>query len=779
MDRIADLFVRFRHFVGVGLAAVTLFASLGYLLPLQTQHPLERYDIPLEEDPPTQTERVQSRFNLGSSDAFLIVETDELFTPRTIAAVRRLVTEVEALPFVRSVFWIDRVPDLNVFGLADPLVPPDDASPQAFELAEERLRAHPLAGQLISDDGRALLMPIVYDWLRMQDARSASGRVLVAASEAAGGEPVSVRLTGRAPLFADQQSAFDRNTLLFQAIGYALALVLSAVMFRGVAAVLVVSAAPCLGVYWTLGIVKLLGVPANPLAEVVMPVMLAMIGLTDGVHLLVQVRRRRAAGDTPVQAARDAIAKVGLACWLTSLTTAIGFGSLLLAESDYVQDFGRVCMIGVFVAFTAVVTFIPWISSTWVGRYIDRGHERDVIDGGVERLRGVVGLMMRRRFVVSAVSIVLTVGLAAASLRLQPDNRMKSAMPASSQSYLALEYADQHFGGVEFFRAEVFWPEGIESDAPEILAVVREVERLVQQEPLLSRPLSIRTMLASFPGDAEDLSTQATFLTLMPRELRAFFHDVGQRRAIVSVRMQDRGIAVYTPVFDRLEAGFAEVVERHPGFRIELEGQPVLISRDLYQIVSDLRASLGAASAIILLVLGVVYRSARVGLLSVVPNLFPLVFTASLLIATGQPLDMSSVCAFVVCLGIAVDDTIHFLSRFRQELDVDGDVEAATRRAFVGVGSALVMTTIILCCGFGTMLFSELPGHRTFAAMACSTIAAAVIGDLIALPALLSCFHPRPARAESRGPVAEPAAARSVENGTFVAHDGRVVDSPT
>ncbi len=747
METIADLFVRHRNLVGWMLLAVTLTASVGHLLPAQTRHPLERYEDRPEIAPLTTTEKVQSRFNLASSDAFLIVESEDLFTPESIAATRRLVEAVEAINFVQSVFWIDRVPILNVFGLADPLVPPADASAQAFRQAEERLRAHPLAGQLISDDGRSLLMPVVYDWLRLDDPAVATEAVLTTAREAAGPEIVSVRLTGRAPLFADQQAAFQRNQIVFQAIGYTLALVLSAIMFRGVAAVFVVAAAPCLGVFWTLGLVKLLGVPANPLAEIVMPVMLAMVGLTDGVHLLVQIRRRRAAGDGPIEAARDSIAKVGMACWLTSLTTAIGFGSLLLAKSDYVQDFGRVCMIGVFIAFVAVVTFVPWVCSTWMGRYVDRGHEHDVVGVGVEWLRALIDRMMRHRRKVSAISVAVTIALGIVSLRLTPDNRMKSAMPASSQSYSALEYADEHFGGVEFFRVEIDWPEGVASDDPSLLAAVRDVEALVAKEPLLSRPLSIRSMLASFPGDPQDFVTQATFLSLMPVELRSFFHDASQRRAVVSVRMQDRGIAVYTPVFDRLEAGFAELASSYPGFRFKLDGQPVLISRDLYQIVTDLRSSLGAASAIILVVLSLAYRSVRIGLVAVVPNLFPLVMTAAFLLWSGSPLDMSSVCAFVVCLGIAVDDTIHFLSRFKQELAVDGDVESAIRRSFIGVGAALVMTTVILCTGFGTMLWSELPGHRTFAAMAVSTIAAAVIGDLIALPALLACSHPQQRKA--------------------------------
>jgi hypothetical protein len=752
MQRLAELFVRYRHAVGVVLGCVTLLSALGYVRPAATPHPLEKYESPLETDPPTQTERVQSRFNLSGSDAFLVVESDKLFHPQTMTAVRRMVDAVERVPLVDSVFWADRVPVLNVFGFADPLIPPDDASVEAHAQAEKKLREHALAGQLVSDDGRALLLPIVYDWLAMESPRDSTATILHAARDAiAAGDPaaapIRVSITGRGPLIFDQAAAFDRNQIVFQVIGYSLALVLSAILFRGVAAVAVVAAAPALGVFWTLGLSKLLGLPSNPLADTVMPVLIAMVGLTDGVHLLVHIRRRRAAGESPVAAARSAIAEVGLACWLTAITTSVGFASLLLAKSDYVRDFGIACSFGVLVGFLAVISFIPWVCCTWVGRHVDRGHERDLTNSGAELLGGLVDFLIRRRVVVSLLAIAVTAGLGSLALRLAPDNRMKAAMPGSSHSYQTLAYCDEHFGGIEFFRVEIEWPaelggEPLANDDPRVLAAIRDVERLIADEPLLSRPLSVRTMLASFPGDAEDLGTQASFLSLLPRSLRANFYDPDERRAAVVVRMQDRGIAQYTPVFDRLEQGFAKLSEASPGFRFELTGQPIRVSRDLYQIVSDLRASLGSESILIILVLGLFTGSALLGAVSIIPNLFPLVFTGAALWALGMPLDMSSVCSFVVCLGIVVDDTIHFLSRYRQELAIDGEVHGAIRRAFVGAGPALIVTSVILCAGFGTMLLSDLPGHRTFAGMAVTTIAAAVFGDLLMLPALLAVAHP-------------------------------------
>ncbi|MFG0334537.1 MAG: RND family transporter, partial [Maioricimonas sp. JB049] len=326
------------------------------------------------------------------------------------------------------------------------------------------------------------------------------------------------------------------------------------------------------------------------------------------------------------------------------------------------------------------------------------------------------------------------------SLSLKADDRLSDALPDSSEAYQALAHSDEAFGGIEFVRTVIRWPEDVEADSPRILAAVREVKRMIDDEPLLSHPLSIDNLLAPLPGDPDDLETRMTFLSLLPQDLRGFFFQPEQRRTIIVSRVQDRGIAQYAPVFDRLERRLSQLDGDHAGFQGWLEGAPLSRSRNLYQIVVDLTRSLGTASIIIFFVLFVVYRSLRIGLVSLIPNLFPLVVTAMVLVVNGQSLDMSSVCAFVVCLGIAVDDTIHFLTRYRAEVAIDGDVRAAIRRTFLGVGTALVMTTLILVCGFATVIFSDLRAHRTFAVMACSTIAAALVGDMLALPALLATF---------------------------------------
>jgi len=766
---LADYFVRYRPLVGVFLLTVTGLAAWGYMPVSPTESPISR-SLDNDEEPvddesdaekePLLTENrwrredaITGSFDLGSSESFLVVECDNLFRRESVRALREMVRRLEALPVVENVFWLDEIPVLNAFGFADPLLPSSGAVPESFPQVRERVLHHPLVrGQLLSPDGTTMIMPVVYNWLYLEDENQLTDGVVSAARAALEEQrarlPESVeppqfrvRITGNLPLFLAREEAFSRNQTFYRLTGYGLALLLSVVLLRGVAAVGIVSVAPMLGVFWCFGILQLCNVHINELANVVMPVLVSMIGLTDGIHLLVNIRDRRAAGDSPVEASRWAIEHVGVACFLTSLTTAIGFGSLMLAHSNFVQDFGKACMYGVVIAFCAVVTFVPFIASTRLGTRVDRGRENDVISPLLLRSAWLLDVILRKRKLVSVCAVSVTLAMAVISLALKPDSRIANQLPSSTEAYQALAHCDENVGGIQFHQVRIRWPETLGEDSPQILAAIHDVETILETEPLVSHPLSIRNMLASFPGNPNDFQTQMTFLSLLPRELRGFFHQPDERLAVIVTRVQDRGIRHYQGVFNRLDEEFAQLENKYQGFEIWQAGGPVYSARELYQIVLDLITSLGAASGIILVVLAVVYRSVRIGLISVIPNMFPLVATGTLLVLMGEPLFISSVCAFTVCLGIAVDDTIHFLSRYRQEVQLDDDVDNAVRRTFLHVGTPMLMTTVILVTGFGTVLFSDLPAHRIFGAMACATISTAIIGDLIALPALLATLE--------------------------------------
>lgn len=759
-ERFANAFERFRFEILLVIVLLSSGAAYGYFHVPTAEHDEAKADaaapqfqrapgdassstLPNSKSSNPAPARLPPReYQQTTTECLMVVEVDDLFQPSSVRALRHVVRELEAMPQISRVFWLDSVPNLNMFGLSDPLLPQDDATPARFAAARAKTMKHPLTrGQLISDDGKTLLMLVWLEWIHITNDDEATTDIIETARATAALYPdvdMRLRLTGRVPLYVGAQRALNNNHIKFQIIGYTLVLVLAVVLFRGISAVIIVAGAPALGIFWSYGWLKLFDQLDNPLTGAVLPVLVAMVGFTDGVHLIVHIRAARASGATPMEAAKSSIRKVGLACLLTSLTTAIGFGSLMLGSNEYVQGFGRACSVGVLLTFVAVISFIPLASTTRLGRNIHKGHENDFVRSNLKRLAPVIDWVVPRRIGISIFSFAVTFLLLGWTLyALRPDDRLSDSQPTGSEAYQALAHCDRVLGGIETIEIRVFWPR--DATPEEVLRAVKKARSVFEQEPLVQNELAIDDFLAQLPG-SQNLAAQSAYLALLPEAIQEDYFNKRTRKARITARVQDLGIATFEPAFSRIETKLAALKKELPGFHLDLHGSPVHRGRQLFQIVVDLATSLGTASIIILTVMAIVYRSWTIGLITIVPNTFPLVVTAAYLLIVGQPLEIASVCAFTVCLGIAVDDSIHFLSRYQEERRDGKQPIDAVRATFIGVGTALITTTLVLMAGFGTVLTSDLPGHRTFASMACWTIGAALIGDLVFLPALLLCF---------------------------------------
>ena len=141
-------------------------------------------------------------------------------------------------------------------------------------------------------------------------------------------------------------------------------------------------------------------------------------------------------------------------------------------------------------------------------------------------------------------------------------------------------------------------------------------------------------------------------------------------------------------------------------------------------------------------VLAIAYRSLRLGLIAIIPNILPLLASATYMVITKQPLEVVSVCCFTICLGIAVDDTIHFMSRYLEEKKYGGSHDAVIQRSFREVGTGMMMTTIVLVAGFSSVVTSDTRDHRVFGALGVITLVTALLCDMFLLPAMLAYFDP-------------------------------------
>ena len=685
-------------------------------------------------------------FGSDGSDVLLLVDVQgrgDLFDPEPARALMTILRQVRAQPEVVRAVSLDQIPAYG-FGLVPlDLFPDDGASESKRAACRKRALEHPVvAGNLLSEDARTTLVPLQLNNItKRRDAVEAVKRLGAAAREAAEGSPLRGRLLGRLPLGLARQEAFKAEQKRFQITGYALAVVLALLFFRGLLTTVIVVAPPIIGVLWTFGVLGFTGVKLNGMSEVIMPIILTMIGFTNAAHLVFQIRRERASGLEAQPATAAALKKVGLPCLLSALTTAAGFASLMVAEAELIRDFGRDCAIGTLFTFAAVILVAPLLALTPLASQLAKGEPaRDAEPGAVGRFfRILIDAVLERSRTVVGATVILTISCAWLTTTLHPDIFLSSQLPDDSDAAEALTHADAELGGIQVVRVAMRWEKG--GDKP--LEVIKEIETLIDNEPLLSRPLSIRSVLAALPGLGKDLGRRVHLLDQAPPEIvRTLYRpDIG--RALVAARVQDLGVARYAPVYDRLEERLAELSAKHPGFEFGLAGNAVGWGRYAHRMVNDLARSLGVAAAIILAMITIAYRSPRAGLIAMLPNLFPLLACAAALAVFRLPLSLEIVCAFTICLGIAADDSIHFMSRFRTERAAGLGIDEALRSSFMRVGQVLAVTTAVMLSGLGSILFSSLPMYRSFTAVACATLAAALVADLIILPALLKLFARR------------------------------------
>lgn len=748
------------------LIVMSAIAIVGYVNPESVRRLFVRAvdqavepaasNAPATETPKKPRPNVEA-LEMTRSDAILVIESDDVFTPAGAKALRSMITSLEAIPYVRNLLWMDRVPVLNIFGLREPLFPKSEASPARFAAARERALSHPLVkGQLLSPDGRTVIVLVNFDWLYVTSDEDCSINLRKAAESALAQFPevkFTVGVTGQVPIRLTMMQTHASNNLKFRVIGYGVVILMAAVLFRGVVSVAILSLGPILGIFWTIGFLNFFHLQDNPFNDVVLPVMLSLVGLADGVHMMVQIRRFHSAGMSDRDAARAGLQEVGLACFLTSITTSIGFWSLTLAQHEIVKEFGWSCVLGVILTVFAILIVIPLAYLSRPAKFLRTLLNRKVLgfrlepveqeEGFIERhlhrVVGFVDLILRRPKPVAWVGIVVTVVCAIIAVQLRPDERRSSFLPESAEATKALHQMDKALGGLEFSEVRVHWSAKVPSDSIEVLKVVTQVDELLKSEPLIGTPLSIRSLLDALPGDSPT-EDRASMIELLPPPLKRAFYKPEDQYATVTFRVLDIGIAQYSTVFERIENGLAQIASEHPEFRLHLAGSAIHRWRNLYRIALDMGSSLGSETIIIICVLGIVFRSVRIGLIAMIPNIFPLVICATWMVISGQPLEIVTVCCFTICLGIAVDDTIHFLTRFQEELPRSSSRKQAIRRTFEAVGTSMLMTTMVLVAGFFTVTFSDLRDQRIFASMGVLTMITAMIGDLVFLPAILAVY---------------------------------------
>ena len=191
------------------------------------------------------------------------------------------------------------------------------------------------------------------------------------------------------------------------------------------------------------------------------------------------------------------------------------------------------------------------------------------------------------------------------------------------------------------------------------------------------------------------------------------------------------------PLLESLDGQLTDIRSQHPDIKFTVTGLSALAALQSSSMIHQLNRGLLFAIVVVILLIGVAFRSVAIATLSIVPNLFPIVAAGSVIYFTGGGLEYASVISLTVAFGIAVDDTIRFLNRLRFETTRSSSLDEAVHRTITRIGPVLVLTSVVLVVGLSVTIFSDLPAMRTFGQLFMSALAAALVGDVLILPAIV------------------------------------------
>jgi len=683
-------------------------------------------------------EEFYSEFEPEGQACVVLLKAEDIFTPEAVAALRQLVSRLRESKGVAQVYSIDDVPVISG-GIPHRLLPAGQLDRNALQQARTDALVHPLVGgQLLSPNAEVAVIIVRLNLLSsIDELLLRTGDIRSIARAVASDHGFDVLVTGSLVLMADWFTEMHSQRIKLPVIATFLTLIIGILLLRNFSAVVITSTPHIFGTIWTLGAMGWLGIELTMLGTAI-PALLTAIGFTDSVHLMLHMRREVAAGSSAKAGAILAIRRIGIACALTSLTTAVGFGSLLLASRPSVRDFGGCCAMGCVLTFIAVMTFVPLMSGTFLGRRcaavakseqdIRWNYFFDLVSRGVSA----------RPMLITVFSILITFILTATAMQLKPDVDIQF-YPPESDSMRAMEIFEKDFGGGGMIHAWVDWkdPNDIPAD---LVGALKDVHDIFDEDLYTSHPISALNLVRSIGIQPKQTQISLTLLSLFPKDIVNRFIHFNQGCAVVNAKCPILGGSASVPAFSRIEQALAELSSKYERIRFRLTGMPLVISRSLHKINLDLAKSLALAAVIIFGIITLEFRSLRYGMICLIPNIFPLAVISAYLFFTGRSLQTISVLVFTICLGIAVDDTIHFMTRFRTEFRECGNAQEAIKRSFRAVGKALVITTIIFIFCFGCCTVSTIPMMKNFAHLACIGFTAALVGDLIILPALLLVF---------------------------------------
>jgi predicted RND superfamily exporter protein len=710
--------------------------------------------------------------NTFSADGNVIVvatQGKELYTPANFKQWYELGNDLKTIPGIDSVFseanlfTLVRNDSLQKFDVKQLMtaLPTTQAQMDSLKLQIDNLPFY--KGFLYNDSTKASLMMLfvnakLFDTdARVQVIDALEKRV----NEFAATTGLPVHESGLPWVRVKNTQLIKGDMPRFMILSLGICALLLLLFFKSFRVMLICLAVVLMSVVWAFGCMGLFGFGVTVLMSVIAP-LLIVVGVPNCVFLVNAYHHEYAHHGNKAKALQRMISRVGAASFMTNATTAAGFATFCVTYSDVLKQFGLIATIGIMVLWVFGLLLVPIIFS-WMPAPKSRhlSHlERRWLDRAVET---IVMVSKQHRTAIYITTFCVTMLAVFGMTKLKDESRIVDDLPADNPVITDLHFFEKNFNGVMPLEIVIDTEKkgGVLKDAT--LKRIDKLTDTLATYPEFSRPVSVIdavkfTRQAFYGGDPERYgllsSTDKRFMLPYLEHIGAgsskgnatmgkAFIDSTRSTTRLTVQMADVGTSRMDNIFNKLRAQTDSIFPVDK-YKVVFTGTSVVFLKGSSYLISNLITSLFWAIVIIVVLMALLFNSLRILIVALIPNMIPLIVTAGLMGFMHIPIKPSTMLVFGIALGIAVDNAIHFLARYRLEVKLTGgDLAKAVDNAVREVSVGIIYTSIILFAGFSMFAFSRFGGIQALGMLTTMTLLTAMLTNLLVLPSLVLSLNKR------------------------------------
>jgi hypothetical protein len=597
-----------------------------------------------------------------------------------------------------------------------------------------------IRGKLLSEDGTLALIVLSLEpeVVASNKLTKTIGDIRKLMKDDLAGSGLNAELSGVPVMQLEIRNAVERDGLTYNILGILAGCIIAIIFFRKISFMIAAAFPPLIAILLALGGLGWAHFNLNMFLNVMTPLIM-VISFSDSMQLTFAARDRLIAGQDKFTAFKNAVLVVGPACVLTHGTAGISFIALQFSDSDLIRKFGEAGLAATIIALIAVLSLVPVFGVLFVRNERVFATKFQSADAGVQALRNfcywIAVRMVSRPGLFSLIAVLIVAGLGVIYSNLEPRYRLADQVPDKQQAVAASGRLDAKLTGANAIDVLIEFPKGESLYSPETLQTIADVHATVETAAGVGNVWSLETLrrwLAEKAGSS-DVATLKEYVNLIPEYLVRRFISADQTAVVVSGRVPDLDSSQILPVVEKLDTALDVVRSKHPGYEIAVTGLSAIAARNSANMIEKLNRGLTVEFALVAMFIGLAFRSWVVMFACILPGIFPVVLSGTVLYALGEGLQFASVVALTVSFGLGLSATIHFLNRLRLESKPGITSAIAVERATVLVGPALILTTVVLACGLVVTVFSDLPSLRLFGWLSAFAMIAALVADLFIL----------------------------------------------